>query len=192
MPIRVKKLHPALKHAGYSTTGILPGEDAAEFEKLHRDLIAELVPNGVLEDDIVATIAHLLWRKQNLATFRIAELARSRRNRIFYGILPEAEPIFPLMDSGFSKEIDPAERAEASRAADDQARRELGEAFELTEISDTATVDCLIKDLEVQDRLDATIDKYLKRLLFLRGLKSISITSSSAPSKRLAGRSNAA
>jgi hypothetical protein len=36
MPARVNKVHPALKHAGYSTTTILPGESAAEFEKLHR------------------------------------------------------------------------------------------------------------------------------------------------------------
>ena len=34
-----------------------------------------------------------------------------------------------------------------------------------------------MRDLEVQDRLDAMIDKCLKRLLFLRGLKSISASS---------------
>jgi len=39
----------------------------AEFEKLHRDLIAE--PNGLFENDIVATMARVLWRKQNLETF---------------------------------------------------------------------------------------------------------------------------
>ncbi len=71
-----------LKDAGYATTSILPGENAAEFEKLHRDLIAELIPNGVLEDDIIATMAHLVWRKQNLATFRIADLARKRCKQI--------------------------------------------------------------------------------------------------------------
>jgi hypothetical protein len=38
---RVKKRHPALKHGGYATTTILPGESSAEFEKLHRKLIAK-------------------------------------------------------------------------------------------------------------------------------------------------------
>ena len=57
MSIRAKKHHPALKHAGYSATSILPGEDAAEFEKLRQDLIAELAPSGVLEDKIVADLA---------------------------------------------------------------------------------------------------------------------------------------
>ena len=41
MTIGSKKPHPALRHAGYSVTTILPGEDAAEFAKLHRDLISE-------------------------------------------------------------------------------------------------------------------------------------------------------
>ena len=82
MAIRFKKLHPALKHAGYSALSVLPGEDVAEFEKLHRDVIAEYTPNGVSENDIVATMARVLWRKQNLPTFRIAELARRRCDQI--------------------------------------------------------------------------------------------------------------
>jgi hypothetical protein len=75
MLTRLNKIHPALKHAGYSATTLLPGEDAAAFEKLHRALIAEFSPVGALEEDIVADIARLTWRKQNLATFRVAELA---------------------------------------------------------------------------------------------------------------------
>jgi len=78
MSIPVKKVHPALKHAGYAATALLPGENPADFEKLHQSLIAELTPNGALENDIVATIARLLWRKQNLSTFRVAELAQNR------------------------------------------------------------------------------------------------------------------
>jgi hypothetical protein len=61
MSARVKKQHPALKHGGYAATSILPGENAAEFVKLHRDLIAELIPNGVLENDIVATTVASGW-----------------------------------------------------------------------------------------------------------------------------------
>jgi hypothetical protein len=82
MPVQFKKLHPALKHAGYASTSVLPGEDKPAFEKLNRDLIAEFSPNGALENDIVTTMAHLLWRKKNLATFRIAELAQDRCRQI--------------------------------------------------------------------------------------------------------------
>ena len=75
MPAQVTKLHPALKHAAYSATTLLPGEDRAAFEKLHRALISEFTPLGASEEDIVETMAHYLWRKKNLETFRIAELA---------------------------------------------------------------------------------------------------------------------
>src|SRR5262249_52653522 len=82
MPTPVNKIHPALKHGGYAATAILPGENRADFEKLHQSLIAELAPVGALEDDIVATMARFVWRKQNLATVRLAELAGERRQAI--------------------------------------------------------------------------------------------------------------
>ena len=92
----VNKNHPALKHGGYSTTTILPTESIAEFEKLHKDLISELVPNGALADDIVATITRMVWRKRNLPTFRIAEVARFKyeivMRREFSRMLPEQSP----------------------------------------------------------------------------------------------------
>jgi hypothetical protein len=183
MSVRAKKQHPALKHGGYSAASILPGENAAEFEKLHQNLIAELDPNGALEDDIVASIARLLWRKQNLSTFRIAEVARERWRIIANErVLP-----FDLLD------CDSAARKERIEAANNQVRKEFGEDIsELVKIGEIATVDSLMQDLEVQDRLDAVIDRCLKRLLFLRGLKSISGPSSSAPPKSLAGPSKAA
>jgi hypothetical protein len=110
MSVRVKKLPPALKHGAYSASGILPGEDPAAFKKLHHKLIAELRPIGALEDDIVGTIARLLWRKQNLATFRVAELARARVSTIERQNRPPEPPPPPdyLVDF-IPKEIDPAE-----------------------------------------------------------------------------------
>jgi hypothetical protein len=78
MSLNVKKLRPALKHGGFCATGLLPGEDPKAFEKLHKDIAAELCPEGPLETDTVAAIARVLWRKQNLNTFRVAEFARDR------------------------------------------------------------------------------------------------------------------
>jgi hypothetical protein len=77
MLTRVQKTHPALKHEGYSATTIPPGEDSAAFEKLQRQLIAEYSPEGMLEHDAITTMARLFWRKQNLGTFRMAELLES-------------------------------------------------------------------------------------------------------------------
>jgi hypothetical protein len=186
MPDRIKKLHPALKHAGYSTTGVLPGEEAAEFDQLYRDLIADLRPVGVLEGDIVARIAGLVWRRQNLETFRIAELARRRCEQI----AAENAPAPPFNPCDLEQGVDLCKQKAAFQAAEDQARKELADTYALVEVG--ATTDRLMRDLDVQDRLDASIDKCLKRLVLVRGVKSISNASFSAPPERLPGPSRAA
>jgi hypothetical protein len=209
MPVRVKKIHPALKHGGYAATVLLPGESIDEFEKLRRDLIANFTADGALEGDIVEDLAGRLWRKQNRATFRAAEVARQHYNAIvsrefdklrasdlteeeedeekfvheWYGITEEKE---------IRRKAMLAEREKAIRAADDIARNELGDLYELAKMADTVTVACLMEDLAVEERLDAAIDKCLKRLLSVKGLKSISASSSSAPPNRITGPSEAA
>ena len=183
MPDRVKKVRPALKHAGYSTIALLPGEDPAAFKKLHQDLIAELKPDGALEEDIAATIARLVWRKQNLKTFRIAEQTKMRWEKIRSEIVPSVS--YPILDLSTGEKIDPAVRARLLQTAEERARAELGAAYDFVEMDEKATVEQLKDDLEVQGALDATIDRCLKRLLFLRGLKSISTASASAPRPRL-------
>jgi hypothetical protein len=176
MSNRVRLRQPAFKHGGYSATALLPGEDPAEFEKLHRDIIDELRPDGALEHDTVWTIARLKWRKQNLATLRSAELARGRCAQIRSEKLGNEDlALFEITEG----------REEAIRDAVDQARKELGSTYALVELGETATFDNLFRELEVEERLDAMIDRCLKRLLFLRGLKSISTSSTSAPQQCL-------
>ena len=88
--------------------------------------------------------------------------------------------------------IDPVEQKEALQALDDVVREEFGEFYGLLQIGDAATINGLMKELDVQDRLDATIDRCVKRLLMVRGLKSISGASSLAPPRQLPGPSKAA
>jgi hypothetical protein len=184
MRTRDNRIHPALKHGAYAATAVLPGESRAAFEKLHRDLIAELAPNGVLEEDTVASIARLLWRKQNLGTLRITERARNRS-------WPIERVNEKLTRAMLQENYDEYEKEK--RAAEDRARKEFGNAYELVEIGDAATFDGLAKDLAFQKSLDDMIDRNLKRLLFLRGLKSISTTApSTAPPQRVSGPSRAA
>jgi hypothetical protein len=44
-------------------------------------------PNGPVEHDIVMTIARVLWREQNLATFQTAQLVKFRYRQIIDGEL---------------------------------------------------------------------------------------------------------
>ena len=78
MAVRFKKPHTAFRHGAYSATAVLPGEDEEAFRELHQKIIAELAPVGALEEDVVETIARVLWRKQNLAILRVVEFARER------------------------------------------------------------------------------------------------------------------
>jgi hypothetical protein len=178
MLTRFKKVHPALKHAGYSATTLLPGEDSAAFEKLHRALIDEFTPVGALEEDIIAEIARLTWRKQNLATFRIAELANSRYQEIEKEKVPR---LYHYSDHSVDsyEVLDPAAAPEGYRAAEEQARQELGDIYKLVDIGRPATLDGLMKELDIKERLDGLIYKCLKQLLAVRGVKSLSSAASS-------------
>jgi hypothetical protein len=122
MSIQVKKFHAALKHGAYSATAVLPGEDLAGFKELHQKIIADLAPVGPLEDDIVGTITRLLWRKQNLATFRLAELARE------YDAAIRREKAPSRMEF-LETRICSTQDAAAMQAAEDQVRKELGDSY---------------------------------------------------------------
>jgi len=188
MLTRFNKVHPALKHAGYSATTLLPGEDSAAFESLHRALIAEFIPVGALEEDIVADIARLTWRKQNLATFRIGGLAKERHRKIVYEKVLRVD--YDFSDNDFQidhYDIDPAQRRKRYRAAEEQARQELGDIYQLIDIGEPATVKGLMKELEIKERLDGLISKCLKQLLMVRGIKSLSAASSSVPTPQISG-----
>lgn len=170
MSMAIKKMPPALRHGGYSATGILPGESPAEFAKLHHELIAEWAPTGALEDDVIAAMALALWRKRNLATLRAAKLAQERMAQIHSAMVPG------VGEDPSSDQANQVERTvlERCRAAQERARLELGERYALVELGEVATIDHLVTELQVMERLDGIIDRCLKRLLVVRGVKSIS------------------
>jgi hypothetical protein len=73
----------------------------------------------------------------------------------------------------FDKEIMAAfdKMTEASKGA--REAKGTRDAVELVEGWKVAVLSRLLKELDVEERLDAMIDRLLKRLLFVRGLKSI-------------------
>src|SRR5262249_36498247 len=115
--------HPALKHGAYSAVAVLPGESKADFDALHQQLRDEYAPNGVHEEHIISYMAQLIWRLQNFDTLCLAKGARNRRKAILLEHMPKE--IFGRIE----------ERAQS------QAREELGDAYELTEVGEAATFD---------------------------------------------------
>ena len=147
-----------------SETAVLPGEDRIEFEKLHSDLITEFSPDGALEHRTVADLARFIWRKQNLATFLKAERARRR----YHDLESPKDQSWPLdIDIvGFTFEEFVANR----RALEELIRKELGEeTYALAKAGKAAEVESFIADLNIEERLDAMIDRCLQRLWFLKG-----------------------
>jgi hypothetical protein len=78
------------------------------------------------------------------------------------------------------RECEEEEQRQRYREAVEQGRQELGDAFELVDIGKPATIEGLMQEVDVKDRLDASISKCLKQLLMVRGIKSLASNSSSA------------
>jgi hypothetical protein len=169
MSIPTKKTPPALKHAGFSSTSVLPGEDATEFEKLRRAIIAELALDGAFENETGHSLVHLLWRRENLAIFGIAQRAQQRMGQIRDALLPRLNSDAEKSGAAEFEEI----FQKKWQAAEAQARQEFGEHYGLVELGDEATFEGLAKQLAILERLDSMIDRCLKRLLLIRGLKSL-------------------
>jgi hypothetical protein len=175
----MRSLPPALKHGAYSALAVLPGESQEDFDKLHQAVIAELAPSGPLENDIVLRITGLMWRKQNLATLRIAEAAKSRCSKITEELLRYHEEDIPgPFHDVDSETLTKQRRAEDAlikryeRAADGRARKELGESHELGKIAAANTAG-LDREIELGARIDREIAKCLKQLVLVRGVKSL-------------------
>ncbi len=167
------RIPPALKHGCYSSLGLLPTEDRAAFDKLQRDLIAEYQPVGRSEEIIVASLAHFMWRRENLATYRLAEYAKNRQSAIYSKL--GRRYTFETIELGLEPETRSPEQLKALRKeADEQAERELGPVQELIDLGNVVTSDNLLKELALVERLDGMIARCLKQLVLVRGVKSIS------------------
>jgi hypothetical protein len=178
MRLITSRMPSVAKHGGYRT-GLLAGEDPARFEKLHRDLVAEFSPSGALEEDIVWTMARLLWRKHHMEIVRAAQRAWAcydriesrRRNELCKEI---------LRSYTITNDLPPEVENELRQAVENEAREELGNDYKFIEAGKDATSAQVIKNFDVEARLDSMIDACLKRLLHVRGFKSLSSSTSSA------------
>jgi hypothetical protein len=190
MPIRAKRVSPALKHGAYSETALRPGEDPADFKKLHRGLIAEFAPNGRMEEETVASIARLLWRRQNLAMFEIGQLSHFMAESLEKAAAKKStnskedaakKSTNSKEDEELISELEKLIEANVRAHKAEGGDREEEALAELGEIAKVATLNRLMKELDLEERLDAMIDRLIKRLLFVRGLKSITSSAATVP-----------
>jgi hypothetical protein len=155
---------------------LLPGEDRAAFEELHRALVAEYSPVGVSEEDVVWTMTHIIWRKNHMRTVRAAKRAWDLYRRIESRHRAEMAEKMRMSSQGFSDEFPPKAREKLREAVEKEARQELGDDYKFIEAGE----DGIIEQFEVISRLDSMLDVCVKRLLLIRGWKSVSSSTSSA------------
>jgi hypothetical protein len=179
---RSNNFPPALKHGVYSGLTLLPGEDETAFKELHDGLIAEFGPTGPLEEDIVETLASLKWRKANLWTYRLAQLAQHRHSAIWEKTRPPCNELMPLFGPPAPDERSPEEIRAAIATAEKETEEELGDVMELIEMGREVTLERLFEEFSVIERLDGMIERCIKRLLLVRGVKSMACSPSFAPS----------
>jgi len=85
-PRRKTRRASALKHGAFSVMTILPGEDEAEFDRLHAELIEEWAPKGPTEQDAVLDLAKGFWRKARLQRFldaKVTECGADPNHKLF-------------------------------------------------------------------------------------------------------------
>jgi hypothetical protein len=168
--LKRRRTSSVLKHGAYAM-GLLQGEDPAAFKKLHKRLVSDLSPIGVLEEEVVWDMARILWRKRHMDGFGAAAHAWDcyyrieKRQRAMM-----AERLQRYTDPNvFSPEKEKELREKIEKAA----REELGDDYKFIEAGREATLHSIMKRFDLVARLDAMLDGYVKRLLHLRGLRSV-------------------
>ena len=122
----------------------------------------------------------------NLSIYRKAEIARRRCDVSIPPLVAYSER------SPDNEEIVAAQCSAAVQAREQRARKELGEAYELVAAGEIVTRSRLEEELKLEANLDAHIDRCLKRLLHVRGIKSLSAAPAAGPLRQLSGSAKAA
>jgi hypothetical protein len=84
-----------------------------------------------------------------------------------------AEGLIQSYSYTVSDELPPELENELRENVEKEAREELGDDYKFIEAGRDATLDSIMERFEVETRLDAMLDSCVKRLLHLRGLRSL-------------------
>ena len=183
-----KTIPNALKHGAFSKINFLPGEDPQEFENLKSSLFAEYNATGRSEEEVLESIAAVIWKERRLGLYLHIKVLRDKLSREAKqpprGALdPLALAIARFKAGGKADPVE--ERILDKDRAEEEAERiarekEAAEAEKnrtdderLLAIGDEFTLDELNKELEVQAKLQAILDRLFKRLWQIKAFKPL-------------------
>jgi hypothetical protein len=187
----------AITHGAYAKDLILPGESLREFNLKHRNLIEEWEPVGTLEEDTVLTLAKCLWQKSRADRFYLQELLWAQQhpdeelvnNAIWRAeVLGEIQTVEELnrikewLERGVPRANFKDEKSWLesfkSQMLDKLVQLRLVIIFEIESdkfrAAKAAKVrDLIAKKIALDEKLDACIDKAIKRLAQLKTFKQL-------------------
>jgi hypothetical protein len=63
---KTDRRHNAIKHGAFAKALVILNENKDDFDELHQSCVKELKPSGLMEEELVLTIAKYMWRKRRI------------------------------------------------------------------------------------------------------------------------------
>jgi hypothetical protein len=214
----------AAKHGVFAATAILPGEDPAEFEELHSELIAEWMPDGATEQDAVLSIANAVWRKRRVQRFLTAQAFNhsldpkhiwynERGGLISWQLSVRQDPenafraiesfLLPLKVAHFKQQKFARSQFPSTPEWADAIVKEIdsllpniffgfsGEHYAMYQSAKAYSGDLFNQELALDERLDAMIDRAVKRLIQIKAMKPMLADQVAGQQKRIESKNAA-
>jgi hypothetical protein len=146
----------ALKHGAFSKILFLPGEDPAEFDVLRSGLISEYRPEGKSEEETIEEIARTMWVGRRTGVYQHVKYLwiKAKRAANLEAVNEQRKRIFK------QPPLDPPKAPQNV----DEALLDLGEIL---------SFDHLAKELDVDAKLHAKVDRLFKRLFASKAMKQM-------------------
>ena len=163
----------ALRHGAFSEVLILPGEDPAAFEELKQRLFAEYNVSGCSEESTMTSIAKTMWQLQRLNVYEHVQFLRAQGSSSPYpgGLKNSISDVISkfMAERGLSDPDDTSAKAPAEEAPPKEKTTD----ERLLELGDFVSLGHLDKELEVENKLMAKLDRLLKRFFQIKAMKPL-------------------
>ena len=163
----------AFKHGAFSEVLILPGEDPAAFEELKQRLFVEYNVSGCSEESTMTSIAKTMWQLGRLGLYEHVQFLRAQGSNptSANGLKnPVSEAIKKFMAArGMSDPDD----SSANAPTEEVPPKEKTTDERLLELGDFVSLGHLDKELDVENKLMAKLDRLLKRFFQIKAMKPL-------------------
>ena len=163
----------ALKHGAFSEVLILPGEDPAAFEQLKQRLFAEYNVSGCSEESTMTSIAKTIWQLQRLGVYEHVQFLRAQ------GSSPTSpdgwkNPISDAISKFMAEQgLSDPDDTSAKAPTEEVPPKEKTTDERLLELGDFVSLGHLDKELDVENKLMAKLDRLLKRFFQIKAMKPL-------------------